>query len=438
MERLLQLACREADQAEVYCLRTRRFPVDFATGRLRSASGRDTTAYALRVASGGRQGKSTATSLEREDMVRRALAAARFGTECRFRYPAERAGEVQSFDPAVEALTPNELAGEGNKLMAGIRALDPSIECDASLTAEVSTMSIVNSSGLEDSWSRTRYTVELGSRSAQGFMEIMFWREGTRLFTVSDADVEDFVRRHRLARQRLTVTTGRMPVIFTPQAIWPLLARVFAGVHGETVARGVSPLAGREGEQIFDPTVTIVDDGTLDWGFNTARYDDEGTPTRRTVIVDRGILKGYLFDLRTAALAGRTSTGNGYRRNMFADDVDIDPSPQPSNLILAPGKATLADMIEDMRDGLLVDYTMGGHTGNMLAGEFSLNVATGYLVRNGRLEGKVMDAMVAGNIYDAFRHVAAVGRDLEPIMAVFYGLGYAPAVYFKELNVAGK
>nr|WP_278244902.1 metallopeptidase TldD-related protein [Fervidicella metallireducens] len=109
-----------------------------------------------------------------------------------------------------------------------------------------------------------------------------------------------------------------------------------------------------------------------------------------------------------------------------------------TNMLISGLNVPDDDLIKGIERGIYVDSVMGAHTGNMVAGECSLNISCGYLIENGRFTGKVMDAMVAGNIYETFKNISAMGTRLEPMDAIFYSIGYSPAVLFKEISVVGK
>ena len=172
----------------------------------------------------------------------------------------------------------------------------------------------------------------------------------------------------------------RCPVVLDPH-----VAASFASVIGRTlsadaVQRGRSLFAGKEGEQIADPALRLLDDGLDPEGLATAPFDGEGVPQQSTALIEDGKLRTYLFDAYTARKAGRESTGNGARGSYRAP-----PSVGPTNLLVAPGSGTTADLIAEAGDGLYVMGVSGLHSGvNAISGSFSVG-ATGRLIRNGEL-----------------------------------------------------
>ncbi len=439
MRALLDKALEHAESAEVFVSEDAVTPVEFVNGSLKAVTEKDVYGLALRLVAQGRLGMAASTAWERGGLVERALQSARYGQPCRFSFPDRSPlPEVKTYDEKTSSLQVEDLIARGEDILRRIRALDPDINCTLGIERRVRKISVANSAGQEASYSRTNYAVGMWSLSPQGFIEVPFWREEGAEFSVTDEDIEEFVRKHRLSQRRTSVPTGRYPVIFTAGAAWALLLRFFAGISGESVAKGTSPLLGKVDERIVDERITLVDDPLRPLGLRSLVVDDEGVPAQRTVLIDRGHLKGFLFDLRTATETGAEPTGNGFRRNLFSEGVEVEPTPQPSNFVLEPGDVSLRDMIKDIKRGIIVESVMGGHTGNLVAGEFSLHIGTGFLVEKGEVTGKVMDAMVAGNVYEVFNRIEALGDTLEPTLAIFYGFGYAPAIYFKDLPVASR
>ena len=255
--------------------------------------------------------------------------------------------------------------------------------------------------------------------------------------TVWDEDYMAFARRLvdklKLARTLTTVRTGKMPVLFSPTGSLVLGLPLMEGLNGKNVFTGVSPIRDKVGEKLFDDKVTVVDDGTLDGRFGSAPYDDEGVPHRRNVLVERGVLKGFLYDLKTAAQSGVESTGNG-SRGLFNP-----PAPEPTNLILAGRNTPLAEMIAGIDEGLLVEDILGLGQGNIISGAFSNPLSLAFKIEKGEIVGRVKDVSIAGNVYDLLKEVTAVSRETQWNYNFFYApYVCAPYVLIPEMNVAGK
>jgi PmbA protein len=187
-------------------------------------------------------------------------------------------------------------------------------------------------------------------------------------------------------------------------------------------------MKGKIGEKLFDEKVTIVDDGTIPGKFASASYDDEGVPHRRNVLIEKGVLKGFIYDLKTAAQSKVESTGNASRQLFFP------PAPSFTNFVIQPGQTPLKNMLTGIDEGILVENLLGLGQGNIISGAFSNPLALAFKIEKGEIVGRVKDLSIAGNIYDLLKNVAAVSQEAQWVYSTFY----APYVLILEMNVAGK
>lgn len=438
MEKLLKNIANQVQQAEVYLIEESSLPVQFNQAQVSRIDEKKTTGISLRIIDNeGRLGMATATVLDQQDLIERALQSARFGEKSEIKFPAKEGNQVQCLDQKIAEMDVKEIINQGQTMINTIQKLDASIPFDLRLQKDLQNVKIMNTSGLNVSYQKTKFTIGLMSKSEDGFREFADWDTYSKHFTFDNTRLAEFVHYHQLAKKSFQVETGKMDIIFAPGAMWPLLYRVFAGVNGNSINQKTSPLTERLGEKVFNDLITFVDDPTQSWGFASTPYDDEGTMTERTAIVENGILKNYLFDLNSAAQYGSKSTGNGFKKTLFTKGIDLQPGTYASNFSLLPGEHSFAEMVKSIKRGIIVSQTMGGHTGNVQAGEFGLTIGSGYLVEDGEIKGKVMDTMVSGNIYDLFNQVSMVGQESRATQAVFFGMGYSPAILVPGLMVAG-
>jgi PmbA protein len=218
-----------------------------------------------------------------------------------------------------------------------------------------------------------------------------------------------------------------MPVIFSPSGGLVLVFPLMEGTNGKNVYTGISPLKGKVGEKLFDEKINLVDDPTLDGRYGSAPYDDEGVPHRRNVLIADGVLKGFLYDLKTAALSGVESTGNG-SRSLFTL-----PYPSPTNLILGAGKTPLQEMIAGIDEGLLVEELLGLGQGNIISGAFSNPVALAFKIEKGQIVGRVKNVSIADNVYDLLKNVSTVSQEQQWV----YQNLCLPYVLLPEMNIVG-
>lgn len=225
----------------------------------------------------------------------------------------------------------------------------------------------------------------------------------------------------RLGARR--VKTAEVPVIFDPETAATLVRHVAGAASGPALYRRASFLVGRLGEPIAAPSVTIIDDGTMSGGLGSRPFDGEGLPVRKTIIVDRGVLRSYLLDTYSGRKLGLPSTHHAAR-----DGSGVSVS--TTNLYLAAGAADPAELIKSVRSGLYVTELIGFGV-NGVTGDYSRG-AVGIWIENGELSYPVEEITVAGNLLDMFRAVEGVGNDL-----VFRGRTAAPTVLIGRMVVAG-
>ena len=203
-----------------------------------------------------------------------------------------------------------------------------------------------------------------------------------------------------------------------------------AMLSADAVQRGRSLFADREGDEIADPVLALVDDGTLSDGPASAPFDGEGSPTRRTPLIEGGRLLTFLFDVRTARHVGRSTTGNAHRGSYRSP-----PGVGTTNLVLEPGSESLDGLLARAGDGLLVTDVAGLHSGvNPVSGTFSVG-ASGRLIANGQLGAPVREITIASDLVSMLKAVRAVGSDARWVP--FGGSVKAAPVLIAEMAVSG-
>jgi PmbA protein len=222
----------------------------------------------------------------------------------------------------------------------------------------------------------------------------------------------------------------RCPVVLDAFVAASFLGFIGSMLSAEAVQRGRSLFAGREGDEVADPALALVDDGTHSEGPASAPFDAEGSPTRRTPLIEGGRLLGFLYDARTARKAGTETTGNASRGSYRSP-----PSVGTTNLIVEPGTDDLAGLIRAVEDGLYVTDVAGLHSGvNPVSGTFSVG-ASGRLIANGQLGAPVRELTIASDLVSMLRAVRSVGSAGRWVP--FGGSVKAPPVLIGEMSVSG-
>jgi len=202
--------------------------------------------------------------------------------------------------------------------------------------------------------------------------------------------------------------SGKMPVVLAGEAGGTMIHEACGhGLEADLVQKGLSVYAGKRGEKVAAESVTVIDDATLGDRYGSYRFDDEGVPSRKCVLIKNGVLVDYMYDRLTARKEGKESNGHGRR-----ESYQHKPIPRMGNTYVAPGNANPEDIIKECREGLLVKK-MGGGQVNTTTGDFVFDVAEGYLIKNGKVGPMVRGATLTGNGPEVLRVVDMIGSDLK-------------------------
>lgn len=312
----------------------------------------------------------------------------------------------------------------------------------ASFDASTTHRLMVNSRGFHGEYRRSYcgFSVTPIAHDAQGNMQRDYWfssARSTRLLASPEQIGRIAAQRalRRIGARR--VPTQRCPIIFSPEVARSLLHNLISAADGDAIYRNASMFAGKFGEQVAGENITMVDDGTMVFdhtlpsgetlrtgGFGTAPFDGDGLPTRRTVIIENGILKNLMLNTYTGRKLNLPSTAKASRGLAGAPGIG------GGNYYLQPGTLTPEQIIGDVRNGLYVLSTMGFGV-NLVTGDYSQG-ASGLWIENGELTHAVEEITIAGNLKDIFRNIVAIGNDAE-----FLTSGSVPTLRVEGMTIAG-
>ncbi len=410
MENILARAKQAAEEAEVFMVTAEETPVQFEANRLKHIQSKQSSYTALRIVKNGRIGYaiSSGTSGSR-DLVSAAVETAEFGMKAEFELPSLTPyPEIKVFDPDVESVSLDEMVKLGEELIATVRGHSQDILCQAEVNKDITSVRIINSRGGEVNYKQSTFALSIEGHLIRNTDMLFVGESESSCHPISETSaVTDVVLRQlELAKNQARLPSKRMPVVFTPSGVASaLIPPLMAAFNGKIVLEGASPIGNRTGEPVFDRKLSLRDDPTIDYRPESRPADDEGVPSRCTPLVKEGEIANFIYDLQTAALARTQSTGNGTRNSggLLA--------PAPTAFILTPGNTTFEEMVNDVKEGLVIEYLMGAAQGNILSGDFSGNVLLGYKIESGRIVGRVKDTMVSGNVYQLLKKITAVGSD---------------------------
>jgi PmbA protein len=428
LDHLLAQAKTCTESAEAYYLSSEDTPIEFENNRLKSLQTKAQQGVALRVIANGKIGFASSTDLSRlDELVAAAVQTSEIGEPAEFEF----ASDPIASSPATTVSQPStdHLVTVGDRLIEQVRAYNPEILVNVDFHIRSRLTAIATSAGVNAT--RRNYTTSstLGGNLVNGedFLQAYSYaivREGEPDY---DRLVEQVIQKYQWSEQLAQVTSGTLPVLFTPRAVASTIGGLFDTVlSGQAISQKASPLADKLGQTLFDSRLTIFEDPTL--GVSACQFDDEGTPTSAKTFVNKGEVECFYWDRRWAAKAGRRSTGNGFRGGLSR------PFPNTINLCIAPSSSSYASLISQMEEGVIVDQVLGAGQSNQLAGEFSVNLDLGYKVERGKIVGRVKNTMVAGNIFAAFKDLVDLSSETEWVG----GGALVPAILFAQLGVAAR
>lgn len=430
MEQVLELARRFAEQAEVYNISVQETSVGFEANRLKHFSSRQGTSMALRLVKGGKIGFGTSNRLDNPDeLVGMAEEVSQFGAVATFHLPGPQLlPAIPVTDGAIEHVSLQQMVQMGEEIIAKVLAHTPGLLLEGRIGKAIATVNIRNSSGADLTYNKSVMSMVMEGNLVRG-TDILFVEElEVSCHPILDGSnmASSLIEQLDNARDMASISTGSLPVIFTPKAIGSALLFALAqAFNGRVVFQGASPVGHLLGKQVFNKKFNLSDDATIAFRPSSRPFDDEGIPSQCTPLVREGIVSHFLYDLQTAGLAGTRSTGNGSRMSGGL------PAPFISALVIGEGSVPLRDLIQDIREGLVVDMLMGAEQGNTLGGDFSGNVLLGYKVEKGRLVGRVKDTMVSGNIYEVMKDIT-----LSKETRWVGGMLHTPSIFFPKLSVS--
>jgi PmbA protein len=457
-EQAVEMARRAgATDAEAVAFEGDEFSVHVRMGEVDELTESGSRAIGLRVffeADGGQRTASTSTSDLSQDGIARlvsgAVELARVtgvdpfaGLPERDAFGSLPVDDLALYFDDIDSIPPQERIAIAKRCEAAAMAVDARIQNSRGGGFDLSTSQrvMVNSRGFAGEYRRSYcgFSATPIAQDESG-MQTGYWYSSARTPRL----LEDPEEIGRIAAQRALrklgarrVPTCQVPIVFPPEVSRGLMANLLHAADGDAIYRNASMFAGKLGEQVAGENITIVDDGTMVFdhvlpdgsvlrvgGFGTSPFDGDGLPTRRTVVVERGVLKELLLNTYTARKLNMKSNGKASRGLAGAPGIG------GGNYFLEPGDLTQEQIVGDVKRGLFVLSTMGFGV-NLVTGDYSQG-ATGLWIEDGELTHAVEEITIAGNLKEMFRNVSAIGNDLE-----FRGSGAVPTVRVEGMTVAG-
>jgi len=403
--------------------------VGYEMNRLKSINSRQVDGYGLRIIKNGRIGFTGGTCYDPADMVQRAITASEFGPEATYEFAnPSKPANPQIFDPAIEKLDVTKMVQKGREILNYMLEKRSDAQFSISLEKYLETKGIL-SGKIDLSYRKSIYSISISAHLfREGDFLNIYDSQSRSLMEKNERDMAGrILELLSLADREATINTSVIPAVFSPRGLREILRFILINLNGRTVEKGASPLVGKMDQKILPEQVSIFDDGAIDGTAVAEPFDDEGVGIRRYSLVENGILRNLILDLRCASVLGMSPTGSAER------SYSSHPRPAAHGIILEPGEVDDNTLLRDIKEGIYIDQLIGAHTGNPFSGDFQLNVDLGFKIKNGKKVGRVKNVMIAGNIYTLFDSLSAFSNKSE-----WVGTYFLPHARFEKLSVAGK
>ena len=437
-----------ATDAEAVAYEGEEFSTLVRLGQVEMLTESGSRAIGLRVFNGLRAASTSSSDLSREGLdklVEGAVALAKITSEDPF-VGLPEAGEFGQLDgdlglyfEDVNEQPPSERIEVARRCEAAALGYDTRIQNSGGGDFDTATSHkvMVNSRGFAGEFRRSYcgFSAAPIAHDEHGKMQRNYWYSSSRTVRGLASPEEIGVIAAQRALRRLgakPVKTQRAPVVFSPEIARGIMGNIFEAANGDAIYRHASFFAEMLGERVAGENITVIDDGTMVFdrgeskvgGFGTTPFDGEGLPTRRTVLVEKGVLKNYVTNTYTARKLGIASTGNASR------GLAGNPGIGAGNFYLEPGAISQEELICEVKQGLYVTETMGFGV-NLVTGDYSQG-ASGLWIENGELAFPVEEITIAGNLKDMYRNISAIANDL-----VFRSASASPTIRVEGMTIAG-
>lgn len=422
---------------EIFAIRSKNITIQVKDGKVEFLNRAESKGLSLRVIDEGRLGFSYTTDFREsalEQIVRQAKAGA-LGTSpdpfLQFPSKAHHYPQVAIYDQAAEKINLTTKIDFAKEMESAAKNYAPCIKRvrQSQFQEMVTKVYLQNAHGLDIAYQRTLYSASILVMAEENEEGEMGWNYAFHPYFHKLNPQEIGEEAGDMAAGMLgarPIPTQRTNVIFINRVMSEMLDVLSTAFLADEVHKGKSLLAPYLGKAVMSPQVTIYDDGLYPEGYATCPFDDEGVPRQTTLLVEKGVLKGFLYDTYTAAKENRLSTGNAGRSGL-----ETPPQVAVTNLYLVPTATPFSELLNTLYTGLVVTDILGMHTADPISGDFSVG-ASGYWVEKGEKNFPVKGIAVAGNVLELFKHIVTVGQDLR-----FFGHCGAPSVLIEGVQISG-
>jgi PmbA protein len=424
LQDLLRYAIREAEAlgasgAEAYAAAGAESEVFIENNDVKQAKSQSTSSIGIRVLVGGSVGFYAVNSLAKnkiKDAASMAIKIARVSPKDRHHaLPGRSKARLLSgiYDKKAESFAASDAARMAAEMLEIAKSYDKRVSVDSgNFNASVGTHALANSNGVElaerasvFSWSIMGMAIDGGDISSFDFQ--LGGSHSVRGIDVRAA-ASEFAETVVSSLEPRRIESFKGEMLLTPAAVNDMMQEAIShSINSDAVQKKSSHFAGKMGRRVASDLLTVEDDATNVEGLGASSFDREGVPHRRNIVIEKGVLKKFLYNIYTARKAGVRSTGNA------SGSTTSPPSVSTTNFVVRPGRSSLDTLVSEMKNGIVISRFSGNV--NPVNGDFSGVVKGGRLVKNGAVQHAVKEVMVAGNVFEALRRLNGVSRERKVI-----------------------
>ncbi len=425
-------------QWEIYYIKTKKLKAESKNFDLDVLTSSDEVGYSLRVLKSKSQGFAYSSSFNKNSVyetIQKAKELSEITSPDDANGFVERKEDteiVEYYDSFAVNISPAEKAEKSIELEKLVKTKDERIKRvrSSSFSEVIFEKGIFNSNGVEISEKGTVYSAVVSAVAEQNGDSQIGWSYTASRF-LEDLDLQSVADEATFTALSLLnstqIKTKVLPVVFSPYISSQFLSTYSSAFTGDALIKDKTLFKGKENKSVASELINIIDNGRLKNGIGTTSYDDEGIPTRRNVLIENGIFKGFLHNLYTSKKLNTVSTGNGSRSGFRTL-----PHVGTTNLYIENGNVSLEDILKSYDEVFYVTDVMGLHTADPISGEFSVG-ASGILYSKGEYLTGVRGVTIADNFLNVLNKVTAVADDLR-----FYGTTGSPSILIENVMVAGE
>ncbi len=421
----------EFEQAEIYTLKDDSISLEIRNGVLKEMSAAGISGKSVRVVKNGKLGANFTMGHSpgnMEKLIAGAGQSAAFGPEAVFSFSGAKESAKQSGDDVPDGAVIDYARG----FLLFMKKKAPSIPLNIHIARNSRRLSIKTAGGGECSDSSKIYSLHFSAPVPGGSSEVSRSIYSKNFFSGMPArEADEFISDYGSSGVVSSPRTGRMPALFSPGALFLFIFCLQEGVSGRNLYLKLSPLGKKKGEAVFSRRINVSDEPGKVGSPHARSFDDEGVITADKTVVRGGVPDSFIYDLNYGARLGAASTGNGLKSSLFSEGLATPVSPSFINPVIQAGGDKKEDIVRGLKEAVIVENVLGFHSSNYTQGHFSVQ-AHGFHVKNGEVRGRLEDVMIAGNIYDDFGEVPALGDRL-----YCTSFGHAPYMLVDGISVTG-